>query len=241
MLQGDKMMTRLTPISMVIVALIMSFTLMSDKVRINLSATPHFETMVQYSSFRVHDEDGVPAIYLSSQIKDPDSYRDLIMYINGLRTSKAKLYLAGHGGYLESTLQLINTINSSKTDIEVVVYGDVYSAHAMLAVTAKRVTVLNKNIVFLFHMPAMNINGVNMTAKQYCETLNDTDMDRGVSRKSKCINFEKALDNEFMNIIATSIEKYLTEEQYKAMLEGDDVVLSYESMLNNVKEKGNGN
>lgn len=220
-------------IAMIVVAVIISLTLTSDKIRLNLTATPHFENLVQYSNFRVQNVNGVPEIYLSSSIRGPDNYRDLIMYINSLNTPTAKLYLAGNGGSLASALQLINTIRSSKTEIEVVVYGDVYSAHAILAVTAKKMSVLNNNIIFLFHVPAIPVDGVNKTPKQYCEDMDSVTLDRGVPVKKKCFSYENATDNEFNTVIAVYIKPYLTDQQFTDMMNGDDIILSYEQMLDN--------
>lgn len=144
-----------------------------------------------------------------------------------MKAPKAKLYLAGHGGSVESTLQLINTMHASKTEIEVIVYGDVYSAHAMLAVTAKKLTVLNDNILFLFHVAAVNVNGTFKTMLKSCEDTDERETDRGVSARQKCIEYANAAEKEFAAIISTSIQKYLTKEQYQKMLDGHDVILPY--------------
>jgi len=206
----------------------MSLTLLSDRIHFNVTAIDN-----QYSNFKVQYEDGEPAIYLTGTISEPDNYRDLIMYINSLDVPKAKLYLAGHGGRVESTLQLINTIRHSKTDFTAVVYGDVYSAHAMLAVSMPHLIVKDDNIVFLFHLPAYEVNKTHLLGSQVCEGVTGTD--RGVSAKDKCISFMKATGNEFIKTVVPHINSFLTPNQFNDFMSGDDIVLSYKEMLNNKK------
>ncbi len=225
-------------IAAAVAASVMSLTLMSGKALINFNHTPNLTAITQDSTFKVAIQDGHPAIYLSDVIESPNDYKNLIMYINAHKDeSDMYVYLSGNGGQVSSALNLINTMKSSeKTKFHIVVYGDVYSAHAVLAMSGDSLTILNKNIVFLFHVPAIkNKQKENVTLSDSCDLA--TGMDRGITIKHKCQNYAKKLNAEFDSAMTLALS-IMTPEEKEAYYAGDDIMLTggeVESRLTKLK------
>jgi len=201
--------------------------------------TYSFNTVLKTDSFRVQYEQGVPAIYLSDKISQPNLYRDLVRYLNTLNEPNAKIYLAGNGGSVETTLEIIYTLQNSKTKFEMVVYGNVYSAHAMLAVSGDSITVFNPQTVFLFHIPAIYSGEEVVRPEISCESIPESNLDRGVSARQKCIDFALKTNEEFEKTVGLNIKAVLSDAQYIDYLKGNDVLVSYEDILLNKANKLN--
>jgi len=173
-------------------------------------------------------------IYLTSEIFDTDAYRGLIVFINEHQDVKEmNVYLAGNGGSVTSLLQLVNAMRASPTKFHGVVYGDVYSAHAALAMNMDSLTVVNENILFMFHRPAIDVNGVNVLLPVVCNMVPEGSVDRGVDMKGKCERYMKAVENSSDAIVGAAIINAMTDEEVQRYKDGDDVILTYEEIEEN--------
>lgn len=210
-------------------ALLLGSVSIADKViesnKLQLPKANLFEEKTPLPAFRVTEENGIPAIYLSSTIEDPDKYLELLMFINNNKNIPSmKLYLSGNGGSVKGAMDLAATMQASKTKFDVIVYGHVYSAHAFLAFAGTTLTITDPSIDFLFHVPALQIGNENVKIKDSCPL--DVGKDRGVDKVHKCNVFADKYLKAFDEMIVARIRPYLTAEQYKEFVAGDDVILS---------------
>lgn len=222
-------------------AAILSLTLLSGKALINFNHTPNFNQVMQDPTFKVVNENGIPAIYLSSSINKPDDYRNLIMYINNHKHVKDMyIYLSGNGGMVRTTLDLINTMKASPTKFHVKLYGDVYSGHAILAMNGDTLDSANPNILLLFHIPAVSLDKgkTYITVPEYCKTKKGKD--RGISQKDKCIEMNKQTSESMDKIAMPLIYSVMTESERKRYFSGDDIILSYAEIKKRLNKKFGG-
>jgi len=166
-------------------------------------------------------------VFLTGSIVGRDSYLPLIKKILDLpEGSKVNLYLAGNGGSVASTVSLINALHLKKHVTKAYVYGNVYSAHAVLAVSMDRIVTVGQHIMFLFHIPAIsNSDGEYEHPMKRCEKMDEDKKDRGVSSKKKCIDFTE----KYMKAVEAStfkmIKVILTPNEYLEYKKGDDIIL----------------
>ena len=161
------------------------------------------------------------SVYLSQEIaSDRGVYTDLIIWLRQNNTKHIKFMLSGSGGSVQSAKDLYFAIQSHDGEVEMVVTGDVYSAHAFLALSGDSVKVVNNNILFLFHIPAI----LNLTVPEYCSTLKGKS--RGVSRFKNCIGnweVEQAIFNSTLALVPYQI---MTKEERGRYTSGYDVYLT---------------
>lgn len=205
------------------------FTLLSvskyyiDRPSNNIALTTKYYKIVQ--------EDGkIPDIYLSSDMSASDDYRDLVAYINSHKNyAEMNLYLSGDGGSVRGLYDLVNTIKGSGIKFNMIVYGDVYSAHAVLAFHGTTIKVINEETLFLFHRPAVVIGNENFLMEKMCDVIQGED--RGISMKKKCKDFASKLDYKWRHEMMKPIYKYLTKEDIKRYEEGDDITYSAKDLF----------
>lgn len=183
---------------------------------------------------KVVDENGTPAIYLASVIGGQDDYKELIIWINSLDSTKVprvKVYLSGNGGDVRGVIDLINTIQASKTKFDMIVYGDVYSAHATLAVNGDTLTVTKPSTLFLFHEAAVETNdGNNVTTSKACEVFLKGKTDRGIDAVLKCQLMQKALQKEWDTGVMANVYNLLTPLQLKQLQNGYDIMIPWSEL-----------
>lgn len=91
-------------------------------------------------------------VRLETSIADAEQYRELLQRISLLGAGDtANWYLVGNGGSGRGMEALLNTISMSKAKHTAIVIGDVYSAHAYLAIGMHELIVAESNPVMLFH------------------------------------------------------------------------------------------
>lgn len=205
---------------MVIVTIIMSLTLMSGKVTLN--HVPDVDKLTHSMNYMYQYESGELAIYLKSEMKGPDSYTDLIMLLNKHANDKRiKIYLSGNGGSVRGVMDLIHTVRSLPAETVIIVRGDVYSAHAMLAVSGDKLVLVNDEVLFLFHVPAVNGNRMDQACAK------EKGYDRGIPRKLKCTQYSLALRKQLFNMVeGLLVSKIFTVEQSKQYYQGHDIILT---------------
>ncbi len=164
-------------------------------------------------------------IYLGTKIGEPHEYLNLIRYLAELQGGRVKMYVAGNGGVMQSAQNIVNAMKASKAKVDIIVYGDVASAHATIAISGDTMTVLNPDTIFIFHTPAAtDKDGFNVLLKHYCEQLAGDD--RGISKKLKCLK-EVALQEKTNYSGLFNVNKQLlTASEWLDHENGDDILLT---------------
>lgn len=226
------------PIGMLISVSIICLTLVSGNITLN--HVPRIDKIVESFTYRYQWENGKLSVYLKSEIRGPDAYTDLIMLLNKNRDAKEiQIYLAGNGGSAESAVQLFYTIHSLKSKVKMIVRGDVYSSHAMIALAGDSIEILNPNILFLFHVPAAKVGEEYVKVEEYCE--GETGKDRGISNKEKCEEFYKISAQSWKNTVEQLlITRILTSQEAAKYYQGHDIVLTGAQITERLRRIENG-
>lgn len=162
-------------------------------------------------------------IFLSDSIGDNNNYLELIKAIEvAPEKSTIKLHLAGYGGNLDTTVHLINAIERSKANVEIVVEGPVYSAHAFLSMVGNK-REISANSLLMFHLPAVSINGEYVSDTNVICSGEKEKKDRGQSAYTKCINQMNTLNKVFDRIVSRYVYPYLTKSEIEDYKAGKDV------------------
>lgn len=214
-----------TVLAAAIAAGIFSATLISGKATVNFNHKPNVRYLNEDKTFRVsEDPDGVKTVYINSVIGDKDSYLPLIQWLNeNQNDDKIRIYLSGNGGSVTSLMDLINTMSNTKAKEEIVVYGDVYSAHAVLTMNGDSVKFDNPNTLLLFHAPASMSGGEYIMMDRVCEDV--TGKDRGIPAKDKCENMMENLNRSWNAIAMEKVFAVLTVQERIDYVNGYDVIV----------------
>lgn len=220
-------MNKITGIAAILSALIMAGTLLSGKAGLRFTHTPNFKALKNNDTFKLQIENGKYAIYISSEIKEDDKYTDLIMWINTNRHLKSvDVYLAGYGGRVSSTVLLVQAMRESPTKYRAVIYGNVYSGHAFLAVNLQSIKYYSPNTLLMFHGPGIRKGKDILTPLDNCRKVKGTDRDRGVKSKTKCLRSLKPHEKAFYAALGKRLKLILTDQEWKYYNEGRDVYIT---------------
>lgn len=218
-------------VAVIIAAVIMACVLLSGRAEINFNHTPNWEEFKHHGVFKIQRESGLYSIYLSEEIKDESDYSDLIMWINQHKDEREiKVYLSGYGGSVASTLNLINTMRASPTKFTAVMYGNLYSAHAVLALNMDTIKYTNPNLFFMLHMPAVEVKGEWILLDKFCEK--ERGKNRGVSKKDKCFLGLKNMNLMADIVLFNKIKLMMDEKELKEYNKGGDVYFTAGSLIN---------
>lgn len=186
-------------------------------------------TVLKTEEYTVIEKGFSTHIYLSDTIESPEKYSELIQYIiQNSNKSDITVYLAGYGGSVATTTQLLLAMKESGTTFHAVVYGDVYSAHAVLATNMNDIRVVKKGVLFLFHRPAFEFNGENHLMKDMCSLIPEENKDRGVSARNKCVNYVDASEKSFTEMFMQVPFSLMSDEEKERYMAGDDVIITGE-------------
>lgn len=180
------------------------------------------------------------SVFFSSSIGPADAYAGLIRKLMLLPPkSKIKLYLNGNGGYISGIQAIKGVIDYKKHYVESVVYGNVYSAHAAMALFADKVTIPNKNILFLFHRPAIYdaATGNTMLPQKFCSKF-EGQTDRGISKVFKCFMMNIYTNRSYNKIIMSKSLAILTKEERRAYEQGGDIIITGKDIAERLKKLG---
>jgi hypothetical protein len=222
------------------VAGILGMSLVNDISKLEVQVrVPQLEPYVLTSAFKIVDENGVYAVYFNDEIGESNKYRDLIIWINGLHNvHRVKMYLSGNGGSVRGLIDLVNTMQTSPVKFDMIVYGDVYSADAVLALSGSTLTVDKPGTLFLFHAPAE----YNEKTKEFvlgneaCSTLKGK-KDRGQDAVIKCNNMEKALYKSWDEGMMEPVYAALTSSQIQQIHQGWDVIIPWSELQKQMRRK----
>lgn len=170
-------------------------------------------------------------VRLSSVIVGNEKYRklnDILIQANARNTVRFRL--AGNGGRISTLIQLMNSIKETKAKTIMIVEGDVYSAHAMLALSGDQI-IIKENVMFLFH----HSSALNTDA---CDQYDKDSKDRGISMQQKCRNFVKNHLTIFQKYLINSLQHVLTKQEMKDMLEGHDIIIPGDELRDRLQRLG---
>jgi ATP-dependent protease ClpP protease subunit len=206
--------------SVVLAAALMAAVLLSGRATVNFNHNPKFDRLLEHKYYRYDYANGDLNIYLTDGVRERDGYLSLIQLINNNKDKKIKLYLAGNGGRVDSTLSLWFTLKHHPKEVTTIIYSNVYSAHALLGFAGNVIIILDDDVVFMFHIEAVN----GELVKDYCDKQEGKD--RSISKRKKChkyrIKLREQYDNTIMNILFVVLNKDEIERFYK----GEDILLS---------------
>lgn len=170
-------------------------------------------------------------VHFSGIIGPQDKYRGLYELIeNAPAGSKIRLHLYGVGGYVDTVIHLYNSINASKAEIDTIIEGPVYTAHAMIAMMGHHIIVSDASF-FMFHLPAIfdPNRAENVLPEQVC-IYSLGDKDRGQDAYKKCMDASAAESKIINDMLNNTSYKYLTLEELQRVKEGYDVYVYAEDM-----------
>ena len=141
---------------------------------------------------------------------------------------KIYLHVAGEGGEVSLAQLVISAIKNTKADLVVVVDGKVLSAHAYIALSAKKI-IINPGSYFMVHTD----NTYHMS-KYMCGLPG---VDRGLLYTDKCVKKIKTTDLLQEAMIKEHFKGSLSEEEIRQVLSGEDVYVSGDVMKVRLKDK----
>lgn len=175
-------------------------------------------------------------VYFRDSVKNHRQIQDVIQLLNQASSrTTIVIHLAGYGGNVESYEYLSNSIKSSKATVVMSVDAPVYSGHAYLALSGHKL-VMSPYSYLMFH--ASSALDIDCNKKNYgmtkakiqdmiitsaIEGYDPDGLDRGVSKKTKCIQFKAAhLYNaeKMLNQLP-----YLTNKEKTDIIQGGDVYI----------------
>ena len=97
--------------------------------------------------------------YIDGPIESVDKYRHLLQYMRKMEDyDKLTIWLSTSGGYAETALQLIETMNSAKGNIVVNVVGAASSAGSIIALSAPQL-IISESAYMLCHAGSYGYSG----------------------------------------------------------------------------------
>lgn len=185
--------------------------------------------------------DTVCNVYLTTKIEVPDRYLSVIALIEEAPAgSTVNLHLIGNGGEMSTVNYFYNAIKESKADVNTIIEGPVYSAHAFIAMFGTHV--ISKDTGgLMFHLPAAidpNTKEAIIPTKAKC-FLYKGKKDRGQDLVKKCESYADAEAKIYDKIFEDKIYPYMTADEKKRMSEGHDIMISGQEMNRRLYEKRN--
>lgn len=197
------------------------------------------ESAIQTSEYyTIVDNYNEISVFFSTSIGPADAYAGLIRKLMLLPDrSNIKLYLSGNGGYISGIQAIKGAIDYKKHYVESIVYGNVYSAHAAMALFADKVTIANKHTLFMFHRPAIydSTTGNTVLPSKYCEKFKGF-TDRGINAVFKCFMMDIYSNRSYNKTIMSKSLKILTKEELKAYQQGGDIIITGKDIAERLKK-----
>jgi ATP-dependent protease ClpP protease subunit len=163
-------------------------------------------------------------VILGENLRTVHKYSELIRLLGEAgKFDTFNIYIVGNGGYVRTALALHYAIRKSPGRTTTITVGDVYSGHAMLAISGKRVVVQNINAIFMFHRSS---GYSRVDKKSYCQERYTGQTDRRQSMVAKCIDYLNAYEDQDRLATKMIYKDALTEKQIARVLEGHDVFVN---------------
>ena len=212
-------------------ALIMATVLLSQRGGLTITHKPKLPFLDTQKIMCTGYFKEVCHVRFSTEIGDPEKYSDFLLLLDRLDSNDhVFLHLAGKGGQVRTTIQLVNAIQSSKARVTTVVEAPVYSAHAFLAVSGDD-SIIHPTVMFMFHRTSLYGKHRAVCNKQRGK------VDRTISAEFKCRDYVRhtlAIDREMMQRLVGHI---LSADEFKRMMRGHDIILHGGQVANRLQGK----
>lgn len=153
--------------------------------------------------------------YIDQRVHAPFYYRNLIQYMRMMEPEDSiRIWINTDGGYLSSTLQIIDAMQSAKGKVVAIMSGDVKSAGSMIALAAPNV-IVGEQARMMIHCARYNIGG-----------------------KSPDIVDQVAFETRELHSIMNKIyEGYLSESELKRVMEGKEMWFNADEILERLQKR----
>lgn len=142
--------------------------------------------------------------YLDEEIRGLGHYRNFLQYMRQMEEyDNLKVWLSSPGGYFNSAMEIIQTMQESKGNILVIATGENASAATMIALAAPQL-IIKDNTTFMFHAASYGAGGK---------------MDNVAS---KVMFSDKYLKDKLW----LCYEGFLTQEEFDQMISGKDMYMA---------------
>jgi len=163
-------------------------------------------------------------VRLARTIGSQENYTELLQKLSSAKSEDVfNFYLSGNGGQSVSMVLISNGMRSTKAQVNVVVDGPVYSAHAFIALSGKTIDI-KPGALFLFHRTSL-YGKVNKVCSCFVGKL-----DRTVDAHKKCLKVLTGITTTFYKFADDLVKDILTVEEREEMKQGHDIVISGEDM-----------
>jgi ATP-dependent protease ClpP protease subunit len=206
-----------------LIAMLVGAVLLSNKAGINLR---HHHSLPQLTQAEKIYCEGfyykTCHVRLATEIGKPEQYRELFHLISTAKSGDTVyIHLIGNGGLVSTTVQFYNVIKASKAKIVTVVEGDVYSAHAYIAMMGHKIMIADY-VLLLVH---------NSSAYGSVETIcidKQGEEDRTHDAYEKCVGYFNMHLLQSDNIMTKLFSKVLTAKEMEKAKKGHDVIITGE-------------
>lgn len=177
-------------------------------------------------------KDYICEVYFTDIIQDDSEYIGLFNMIeHANKISIINIHLSGYGGQVQTMFHLANVILRSKAQVNTIVEGPVYSAHAFIAMLGHNITVM-PNTLLMFHEPAILDPNTKdyVTLEEYC--LNKVGhKDRGQDAYWKCkedseiyMHLSDQFFSEYVYPYLSKIEIIRIQQGYNVTILGTEMI-----------------
>jgi len=163
-------------------------------------------------------------VQMPTTIQSPIYFRELNAMLRAAnRADTVEFRLSGFGGSVQTTLEILNSIRASKAKVIMTVTAPVYSAHAIIAVSGD-VMVLEIAASLMFHLPQTMSEDkqVSICKRDYIPS-NPFEAD-----------VTAILCDSMRDVYAKKLIKFLSYQQFKDVMSGEDVIVSQKEVVKRV-------
>lgn len=243
-----------SPLILLLAVSIMALTLASGLVEITFHHKPEFK-VTDTSKLSCSKIDSICHLQLEDSIGSIDNYFQIADEARKIGPNYTIIvHLSGYGGHVKGMRYLESTLKQTGAHIVSVVEGDVYSAHAYLAVAFDELRVTG-DYAMLFHTGSLYKQAYTNCMKQYFRpmiapktnpetgelTVIEThaeylrkgliyisvmqETDRGLPAFKKCVNVYTELSEQTLRASIDMLSPVLTQDELSRFVSGEDVIV----------------
>lgn len=154
--------------------------------------------------------------------------RDLMLFDRFFRELDDKTMVTiinqGYGGRADQAGRIISAIQDSKACVKIKTVGNVYSAHAYIALSGD-ILEIDPDVTLMYHRGSF----YNMTDEVCADERGK--VDRGLSGYDKCIQFLEEYNKHELRFMKRTIAPFLTEDEFNKVLNGEDIYVFGDVMM----------
>lgn len=152
-------------------------------------------------------------IYLNDEIKNPKEYVELLNILKiATKEDKVNIFLNNNGGYLDTAIQIVNSIENCKSKVTTIINGACHSAASIIFLAGHK-KVVEKSSYMLCHYYSNGIFG----------------------KGNELIENAKFSDKHFKNFFRRIYTNFLTKSELSKMFKGEDFWLDDEEIKKRIK------